>query len=85
MLDDGFSERLVTQSEIAELAALFDRFEFALDPRSMSAKEAESEFDTRVHQLFQERVAPNYTSISILAFRCRIKSVCRAYLKKNIL
>ena len=85
MPDDGFSERLVTRSEIAELAALFDRFEFALDPRSTSAKEAESEFDTRVQQLFQERVAPNYASISFLTFHCRIKSVCRAYLKKNIL
>src|SRR5688572_12988844 len=37
MPDDGLSKRLVTRSEIAELAALFDRFEFALDLTPASA------------------------------------------------
>ena len=81
MPEDGFPEGVVTRTEIAELAALFDRFEFALDPRSLSA---ESEFESRVRRLFLERVAPGYASVGFGAFHCRIKTLCRAYLRKNL-
>lgn len=83
MPDDGNPAGLISRDEIAELASLFDRFEFAFDPRSLSAKEAESNFDDAVNQLFTERVLPKYPRMSYVTFHCKIKSLCRAYLRKN--
>ena len=47
MPEDGISEGAITKIELAELAELFDKFEFAFDPRSTSAKEAESDFEIK--------------------------------------
>lgn len=83
MPEDGPAKGTVTRSELADLAILFDRFEFAFDPRSRTAKEAESQFEDKVRNLFQERVHPHFPHVSFVAFHCRIKSLCRTYLKKN--
>jgi len=83
MSEDPISEGAVTRVEIAELASLFDRFEFAFDPRSTAAKEAESEFEGGVKRLFDERVTPKHPDVSFAVFHCRVRSSCRAYLKKN--
>ena len=83
MSEDGISEGAVSRDEIAELAALFDRFEFAFDPRAMAAKEAESEFENKVHQIFTERVEHPHPGVTYTAFHSRVKSLCRIYLKKN--
>jgi hypothetical protein len=83
MSEDGIPEWTITRDEVAELACLFDRYEFAFDPRSLAAREAESDFEERIRTLFAERVQPRYPSISFAAFNCRIKSLCRAYLRKN--
>jgi len=74
-------EGFVSRNEIAELASLFERFEFAFDPRSVSAREAESEFEDRIGRMFFERVQPHFTSVSMNAFRARLKSLCRIYLR----
>ena len=83
MSEDRIPEGSITRDEVAELASLFDRYEFAFDPRSLSAREAESEFEGRIQTLFAERIQPRYTSISFTSFHCRLKSLCRAYLRKN--
>ena len=83
MSEDGIPEGTITRDEIAELAFLFDRYEFAFDPRSLAAKEAESDFEERVRALFVERVQPHYSSVSFPAFHCRVKSLCRDYLRRN--
>lgn len=83
MPDDGNPEGLISRDEIAELSSLFDRFEFAFDPRSLSAKEAESNFDDAVNRLFIERVLPKYPRLGYVTFHRKIKSLCRTYLKKN--
>jgi hypothetical protein len=83
MPEDGVPEGNISREDIAELAALFDRFEYAFDPLSLRAKEAESNFEDRVLSLFRERVEPNYSSVSYTDFRCRIRSLCRAYLRNN--
>lgn len=85
MSEDGIPEGTVTRDEIAELAFLFDRYEFAFDPRSLAAREAESDFEERVRALFTERVESHFSSVSFAAFHCRVKSLCRAYLRKNVL
>jgi hypothetical protein len=84
MSEDGIPEGTITRDELAELACLFDRFEFAFDPRALAAREAESEFEERVQTLFTERVQSRYDSISFAAFHCRVKSLCRVYLRKNV-
>ena len=83
MSEDGIPEGIITRDEVAELAFLFDRYEFAFDPRSLAAREAESDFEERVQRLFAERIEPRYTTVFFTAFHCRIKSLCRAYLRKN--
>src|SRR5437588_477485 len=83
MSEDPIPEGVITQGEIAELAVLFDRFEFAFDPRSLSAKEAESDFEAKVKQLFDARVATQYPNVDFATFHCRIRSLCRVFLKKE--
>ena len=83
MAGDGIPEGLIAGDEVAELASLFDGYEFAFDPLTRAAREAESEFEERVRWLFAERVQPRYASIPFAAFRCKIKSLCRVYLRRN--
>ena len=83
MPDDGLSEGIVTRAELARLANLFDQFEFAFDPLSMIAKEAEAEFENRVRAIFEERVSPHHPHLSFELFRCRVQSACRRFLRKN--
>lgn len=83
MSEDPIPEGVVTRTEIAELAGLFDASEFAFDPLSTVAKEAESDFEAKLKELFDERVASQYPGIDFAAFHCRVRSVCRTYLKKN--
>jgi hypothetical protein len=83
MSEDATSEGTITRIELTGLADLFDKFEFAFDPRSTAAKEAESEFDDKVKQLFEERVRPNHPEVGFAVFHCRLKSLCREYLRKN--
>ena len=83
MSEDGFPEGLVTRTELEELAALFDESEFAFDPRSIAAGEAESEFENRIRKIFEERVVPAYPRLAFPLFYCKLKSACRTFLRKN--
>jgi hypothetical protein len=83
MSEDGVSEGTIAKAELAELAELFDKFEFAFDPLSTSAKEAESRFEDRTRELFQEKVVPSFPQVGFTAFHCRVRSLCREYLKRN--
>jgi hypothetical protein len=83
MSEAGHPEGVVSREDLAALAELFDRFEFAFDPRSTPAKEAESEFQSRVLRIFEERVLPRYPELPFPVFYCRVKSLCRLYLRKN--
>ena len=83
MPEDGIPERAITKSELADLADLFDKFEFAFDPLSTSAKEAESKFDDIMREIFEQKVPPAYPHLSFIAFSFKIRSVCREFLRKN--
>src|ERR1035437_9259540 len=63
MPEDGISEGAITKIELAELAELFDKFEFAFDPRSTSDKEAESDFENQMHRIFEEKIHPSYPRV----------------------
>lgn len=49
---------LVSADELKELAGWFDEFEFAFDPLSVRAREAEAKFNDRVQELFNMRICP---------------------------
>ena len=83
MSEDGISEGSITKLELAELADLFDKFEFAFDPRSTAAKEAESRFEDRVRQLFEEKVLKTHPGLDFTIFNFKLRSHCRLYLRKN--
>ena len=83
MSGNGLSEGAVTRTELTDLAELFDRFEFAFDPRAMSAKEAESEFERRARALFEERVASRHPEVPFALFHNRLRFLCRVYLRRN--
>jgi hypothetical protein len=74
---------IVSRDDLAALAALFDRYAYAFDPLSLEAREARSQFEDRVLQLYCERVEPNYQSVSLGDFRAKIRSLCREHLRKN--
>ena len=74
----------ITDDNIAQLATLLDGFEFAFDPLSRDAREAESEFTDLVQRLYDEVVKPIHPNVSLVAFQCHIKTCCRQYIRKNL-
>lgn len=56
MSGEPVPEGAVTRIEIAELAVLFDRFEFAFDPLATAAKEAESDFEAKLNYLLASQL-----------------------------
>jgi len=83
MPDSDFSEGSVSRADIASLAELFDRFEFALNPVLQDAKIAEAEFEDEIAALYSGRVKPAHPEVEFSHFRLKIRSLCRAYLRKN--
>ena len=61
------ARRTVSPDDIARLAELFDRCQYADDPNSVSCKEAEIQFNELVNQLYEECVRPYYETVSFVA------------------
>ena len=83
MPEAGYPEGAVSRADIVELAGLFDRFEFAIDPTSEDCRLAEAWFEDRVRQLYATKVVAAFPMVSLTLFRCRVRSLCRAYFKRN--
>jgi hypothetical protein len=83
MPDAEFSEGSVSRADLAALAELFDRSELTLNPILQDAKIAEAELEDRIALLYSERVKPVHPEVTFLSFRLKVKSLCRAYLRKN--
>lgn len=84
MSQDGIPSGAVSKRELAELAGLFDRFQFAFDPESLEAREAEAVFDQKLGAIFEERVKPKYPNFPFAVFYNKTKTLCRQFIKKNI-
>jgi hypothetical protein len=69
MSEDGVSEGAITKAELAELADLFDK--------------AESRFEDRIREIFEQKVVPAYPQLGFSIFCCKVRSLCREYLKRN--
>ncbi len=83
MPEPDSADGLVSRDDIKDLAVLFDRCEFALDPLSEDCRLAEMEFEDRLHVLFCEKVHPRFSGVEFIVFRSKAKSLCRVFLKKN--
>lgn len=77
------ADRTISSSEIAQLAELFDRSEFAIDPTSEECKEATVAFSKLVDTLHKEKILPYSSSITLHQFRCAVRKQCRDYIRKN--
>jgi hypothetical protein len=80
MGEEGDSGGLVSKDQLEQLVRLFDRFEYAQDPTSRDAKEAESEYYDLVDAL-------NMTvgsSVPPAQFQAFVRRHCRAIIAKEV-
>ena len=74
---------LVPADELRELAGRFAEFEFAFDPLSVRAREAESRFNDRVQELFDLRVHPSHPGLPFPVYFNHPRHQCRQFLRRN--
>lgn len=84
MCESESSDGVISLAEIAELADLFDRSEFAFDPTSDESKEAAVMLESRIREIYEERIEPLHKGFSLYQFRCIVRSECRKYVRKNL-
>src|SRR5262245_4599723 len=77
MREDTSSGGIVSEDELVRLTELFLKFEGATDPLSNRCREAESEFNSLVEDIYAKKVKPAYESITFFAFRSHVRNVCR--------
>jgi hypothetical protein len=77
MRDDAPADGTVSADELTRLTALFIQFEGAADPTSRECREAESDFNSLIEQLFREKVEPKYQSVTLHQFRRFARNQCR--------
>ncbi len=84
MPEDGAPERGISRNDIVEIAGIFDRYEFAIDPTSEDCRQAEAEFEDRVRQIFEEKIAPYFPDVQLRDFRCHVRVLCRRFIQKEM-
>ena len=70
---------MIPVEQIARLAELYDRYNNALDPLSVSCRAAKREFEELTVNLHTVRAL----DVSFPEFRCELIRHCREYLRKN--
>lgn len=83
MGNDTGSEGIISPEQLNQLVSLFDRFEFALDPNSRAAKEAESEFDSLIIFLHEEACRQGM-ALTQKEFRNHVRKHCRMLINKGL-
>lgn len=83
MPDSPDARRTVSADDIARLADLFDRFQYADDPNSVSCKEAGTQFAELVRRLHEDCVRPYFETVSLSEFRGKITFECKRYLNRE--
>lgn len=82
MSDSSSSGELVSKAELEEVAELFDRSEFAIDPTSADCRAADAEFSDKI-ELIYKRVRVSCPDLTLVCFRSKAKSLCRAFLRNK--
>lgn len=83
MLEDPSPEGLVSESDLVRLTDLFREVEGAGDPRSLGLREAEAEFNSLVRAIYEERVVPNFQSLTFSQFKSYTRLQCRLRIRKE--
>ena len=83
MPEPADAPRPVSPDDIARLAALFDRCQYADDPNSAPCKEAEIQFAELTRRLYEDCVRPYYETISLAEFRGKLVFECKRYLNRE--
>ena len=78
MGEHGDSGGTISKERLDRFASLFDRFEYAIDPGSRDAKEAESEFSSLLDQIYRIEVEPKFSSITPAQFKAFVRRRCQA-------
>jgi hypothetical protein len=76
-------EWIISEDDLKALTDRFREFEGAFDPRSLKCREAESAFNCLIEQLYREKVAPKFPSITPAEFRSRTRYQCRLRMAKE--
>lgn len=76
-------EGIISRTELAKLAQLFEASEQALLPFSKTAKEAGEEFQVRIESLHRRVEQTLGEPIDFGCLRAQIRTACRRFLSKN--
>jgi hypothetical protein len=68
---------LISKEQLDQLVALFDRWQYGLDPESRDVKEAQSEFNTVIDLLYREVCTAGF-KLSEPQFRAFVHRACQA-------
>ena len=82
MSESEHAAGLISSSELEEVAIIFDRFEFAIDPTSQDCRLAEAEFNSKL-RMFYDRVSKEYKSLTYHDFRCGLRNRCREIIRNR--
>ena len=77
------TDGIVSPDDLAELADLFDRSEFAFDPLSEECREATAMFEVVLESIYDRKVKTLFPKITLHQFRCGIRKRCREFIRKN--
>lgn len=80
MSEGGDAGEPIPRSELERLAGWYDRYEFADDPLSTEAREAEVALEDGINDLYERHVKPASQSVSLRDFRTHARDWCRKYL-----
>jgi hypothetical protein len=83
MGSDTGSGGIISPEQLNQLVSLFDRFEFALDPNSRDAKEAESELENLIGVLHKEACRQGM-ELALKDFRNHVRKHCRMLINKGL-
>lgn len=84
MLPNPTPRESVSEDELTQLTEPYRQFEGAPDPFTNRCREAESEFNSFVEKLFEEKVKPYYSTVTFSHFRSAVRNRCRLRLSKEI-
>ena len=83
MCEDAGSEGIISADELKHLADLYRQFEGAIDPLSIHTREIEWQFNSKIEQLFSEKVEPRFKSLTLFQFRSHVRNQCRLIVSKE--
>jgi hypothetical protein len=83
MGSDTESSGIISKERLDQLVSLFDRSEYALEPDSRDAQEAEAEFKSLIDSLYQE-VSHQGFKLAPAQFKALVRRHCQAVVVRGL-